>query len=145
MQTPSAGGPFTITISDGEPVILTNILIGEVWLCSGQSNMEMPVKGFRGQPVKGSCDAIATSLPSDDIRMVTLKINSSQILLDGVQPRQCGGFQCNCLFLCKLSAQSLKSSGRCHLLQLGWFQNRIVDKQGGIYGKISGNIFIGTD
>ena len=82
VQTPSAGGPFTITISDGEPVILTNILIGEVWLCSGQSNMEMPVKGFRGQPVKGSCDAIATSLPSDDIRMVTLKINSSQTLLD---------------------------------------------------------------
>ena len=37
---------------------------------------------FRGQPVKGSCDAIATSWPSDDIRMVTLKINSSQILLD---------------------------------------------------------------
>ena len=53
VQTPSAGGPFTITISDGELVILTNILIGEVWLCSGQSNMEMPVKGFRGQPVKG--------------------------------------------------------------------------------------------
>ena len=41
--------PYTITISDGEPVTLTNVLIGEVWLCSGQSNMEMPVKGFRGQ------------------------------------------------------------------------------------------------
>ena len=60
VQTPSAGGPYTITISDGEPVTLTNVLIGEVWLCSGQSNMEMPVKGFRGQPVEGSCDAIAT-------------------------------------------------------------------------------------
>ena len=47
VQTPSAGGPYTITISDGEPVTLTNVLIGEVWLCSGQSNMEMPVKGFR--------------------------------------------------------------------------------------------------
>ena len=46
VQTPSAGGPYTITISDGEPVTLTNVLIGEVWLCSGQSNMEMPVKGL---------------------------------------------------------------------------------------------------
>ena len=78
VQTPSAGGPYTITISDGEPVTLTNVLIGEVWLCSGQSNMEMPVKGFRGQSVEGSCDAIATALPSDNIRMITLKINSSQ-------------------------------------------------------------------
>lgn len=82
VQTPSAGGPFTITISDGDSVTLTNILIGEVWLCSGQSNMEIPVKGFRGQPIKGSCDAIATAMPSDDIRMITLKINSSQTLLD---------------------------------------------------------------
>ena len=44
--------------------------------------MEMPVKGFRGQPVEGSCDAIATALPSDNIRMITLKINSSQTVLD---------------------------------------------------------------
>lgn len=82
VQTPSAGGPYTIVISDGEPIELSNILIGEVWLCSGQSNMEMPVKGFRGQPVKGSCDAIANASPEDDIRMITLKINSSQTLLD---------------------------------------------------------------
>lgn len=82
VRTPVAGGPFEITLSDGEPITISNVLIGEVWLCSGQSNMEMPVKGFRGQPVSGSCDAIATASPSDNIRMMTLKINSSQTLLD---------------------------------------------------------------
>lgn len=82
LQTPSAGGPFTITISDGEPLQLSNILVGEVWICSGQSNMEMPIKGFRGQPIKGSCDVIAKASPEDDIRMITLKTNSSQSLLD---------------------------------------------------------------
>ena len=46
VQTPAAGGPYTITISDGKPLKLTNVLIGEVWLCSGQSNMEMQVKGW---------------------------------------------------------------------------------------------------
>ena len=51
LQTPVAGGPYSITFSDGEDLTLQNILIGEVWFCSGQSNMEMPVKGFRGQPV----------------------------------------------------------------------------------------------
>ena len=38
VNTPAAGGPFQITISDGEPLQLENILIGEVWFCSGQSN-----------------------------------------------------------------------------------------------------------
>jgi len=46
VETPSAGGPYTVTVSDGNPVILRNVMIGEVWLCSGQSNMEMQVEGW---------------------------------------------------------------------------------------------------
>ncbi len=56
VQTPAAGGPYQITISDGTPITLSNILIGEVWFCSGQSNMEMPVKGFKNQPVLHAAD-----------------------------------------------------------------------------------------
>ncbi|HYH56096.1 MAG TPA: sialate O-acetylesterase, partial [Anseongella sp.] len=51
VQTPAAGGPYEIWFSDGKELKLTNILIGEVWVCSGQSNMEMPLKGYRNQPV----------------------------------------------------------------------------------------------
>jgi sialate O-acetylesterase len=43
IQTPAAGGPYTITIwgsNTGTPIVLENVLIGEVWVCSGQSNME---------------------------------------------------------------------------------------------------------
>jgi sialate O-acetylesterase len=61
IKTPVAGGPYSITISDGTPITLTNVLIGEVWLCSGQSNMEMPMKGFRDQPIHGGNDAIVQS------------------------------------------------------------------------------------
>ena len=43
LATPSAGGPYSITIDDGKKVVLQNVMIGEVWLCSGQSNMEMSV------------------------------------------------------------------------------------------------------
>ena len=46
VATPKAGGPYSITINDGKTVRLNNVLIGEVWLCSGQSNMEMPVVGW---------------------------------------------------------------------------------------------------
>lgn len=44
LSTPKAGfTPYTLTISDGKKLVLNNILIGEVWLASGQSNMEMPL------------------------------------------------------------------------------------------------------
>src|SRR4051812_14027055 len=49
ISTPAFGGPYQITVSDGRPVTISNVLIGEVWICTGQSNMEMPMKGFKGQ------------------------------------------------------------------------------------------------
>lgn len=40
LRTPSAGGPYTVTVKGNEEVVLKNVMIGEVWICSGQSNME---------------------------------------------------------------------------------------------------------
>ncbi|MCS2582948.1 sialate O-acetylesterase [Bacteroides sp. BFG-551] len=73
LQTPRAGGPYSITFSDGEELKLQNILIGEVRFCSGQSNMEMPVKGFRGQPVFGSQPYIVSANPQRPLRLYTVK------------------------------------------------------------------------
>ena len=39
----NAGGPFTMTIAGKNTLTLHDVLVGEVWVCSGQSNMEMPV------------------------------------------------------------------------------------------------------
>lgn len=54
LRTPAAGGPFTITISAENTITLSDVLVGEVWLCSGQSNMQMalnfPKPGY-GKPV----------------------------------------------------------------------------------------------
>jgi len=48
LQPLKAGGPFTMSIKGaGNTVILNNILVGEVWLCSGQSNMGFPVRSIR--------------------------------------------------------------------------------------------------
>ncbi|MCS3732436.1 sialate O-acetylesterase [Mucilaginibacter dorajii] len=41
IHTPAAGGPYTIRIDGRNTIILKDILIGEVWICSGQSNMDM--------------------------------------------------------------------------------------------------------
>ncbi len=71
VSTPSAGGPYTITISDSKPVILKNVMIGEVWICSGQSNMYMPMKGYRNEPVIGSNEYISQS-NNPNIRLITI-------------------------------------------------------------------------
>lgn len=78
VKTPEAGGPFEITLNDGVEVKLEDILIGEVWLCSGQSNMEMPMKGFRGQPVKGSNIDILKSKNSN-IRLISVPRSSKTV------------------------------------------------------------------
>tara|TARA_R110001583_G_scaffold335_3_gene3033 strand:+ start:6798 stop:8171 length:1374 start_codon:yes stop_codon:yes gene_type:complete len=41
VKTPNAGGPYIVKINGYNEIILKDVLIGEVWLCSGQSNMEM--------------------------------------------------------------------------------------------------------
>ncbi|MBR2238886.1 MAG: sialate O-acetylesterase [Prevotella sp.] len=58
VQTPCAGGPYEVTFNDGEQRRLRDVLIGEVWLCSGQSNMEMTMKGYKGQPVEGATEEL---------------------------------------------------------------------------------------
>lgn len=42
-KTPAAGGAHTITITGRNTIVLNDVLVGEVWVCSGQSNMEMSV------------------------------------------------------------------------------------------------------
>ncbi len=81
VKTPSAGGPFKISISDGEALTLNNVLIGEVWVCSGQSNMQMTMNGYRNQPVLGSTEAILSST-NESIRLFTVKRNKSLEPLD---------------------------------------------------------------
>ena len=43
IETPRAGGPYVLHIKGHESIEIKNVLIGENWLCGGQSNMEMPV------------------------------------------------------------------------------------------------------
>lgn len=40
LQTPVAGGPYTVLVQGNNKIMINDVLIGEVWLCSGQSNME---------------------------------------------------------------------------------------------------------
>lgn len=71
ISTPAAGGPYSLVFEDKDgAVTLENILSGEVWLCSGQSNMEFPVQGWT--TVMGYDKEIATA-HHPDIRLLQVK------------------------------------------------------------------------
>lgn len=55
----AAGGPFDFTIAGRNRIVLEDVLVGDVWFASGQSNMEMPLKGFPGASIKNGASEIA--------------------------------------------------------------------------------------
>ena len=85
IKTPSAGGPYNIQVTcDGETKTINNVLIGEVWLASGQSNMEMTLSGNNREPVIGSLDAIANS-NNTKIRFFNVKVKVSEERIDDIE------------------------------------------------------------
>ena len=68
-------------ISDDSDITLENILFGEVWLCSGQSNMQQPLKGYNGQPTFGAAMAVAKS-DNPNLRLFSVDRVGSKIPLD---------------------------------------------------------------
>lgn len=74
IATPEASfQQHTLTVRSGnEQHTITDVLVGEVWLASGQSNMEMPVLGYKNQPTCDAVDCIANSL-NPYLRCYTMK------------------------------------------------------------------------
>lgn len=86
VATPNASlTPYDIVFSDGEKTVVKNVLIGEVWLCSGQSNMGMQMSGYDNQPVEGSTADIVRAKPSVPIRMCTVPRSTPLTELDDCQ------------------------------------------------------------
>lgn len=78
VATPSYGGPYQISISDGTPTLLSNVMIGEVWVCSGQSNMEMTVAGW-GKIDNYEKEVAAANYPDIRLFQVTKAISNSPL------------------------------------------------------------------
>ncbi len=79
------GGPYEMTISDKTSNIkLENILIGDVWVCSGQSNMEMPIQGWGGDSTLHAGKTIREA-NHPNIRLFTVEHTTSFTPLDDVK------------------------------------------------------------
>jgi len=90
----SAGGPYTLTISGPQTVTLKNVLVGDVWICSGQSNMEMGIT----QAKDGKQEIASGNYPQ--IRLFTIEKK-----LSGVPEKLLSGKWQEC------SSESLASQG----------------------------------
>jgi sialate O-acetylesterase len=69
INTGAAGGPFDLVIQGKNTIILTNVMVGDVWVCSGQSNMEWPLL----QTVNGPADINKANYPN--IRLFQVQKN----------------------------------------------------------------------
>ena len=92
VTTPEAGGPYEISFSDGKKLTLNNILIGEVWICSGQSNMEMPLAGW------GMVNDYKNEIANADypqIRLLHVEQATSNLPIDDLKETRAGWRVCS--------------------------------------------------
>lgn len=94
VKSPAASyTPLSITFSDSDgSTTINNVLSGEVWVCAGQSNMEMPVKGFGNCPVENVNKEVLDAVNSKGVRSVKVPSVMSMKPLDDAQ---CEWRQCN--------------------------------------------------
>lgn len=87
IKTPKAGGPYEIDIKGENTIKLTNVLVGDVWICSGQSNMHLPVgrteKSWKTGVVNWKEEVQNANYP--EIRLFTVDRLTSDTLLNDVK------------------------------------------------------------
>ncbi|MFZ4621291.1 MAG: sialate O-acetylesterase [Bacteroidota bacterium] len=116
LPTPKAGGPYEITVAEYDTVhIIRNVMLGEVWLASGQSNMEMPLEGWPpADTIMGSRAAIENSKDSS-LRFFTVPRTVAVVPQNDVKgmwsqsdPQSARTFSATAYFFAKKLRESLK-------------------------------------
>ena len=87
---------------------ISDVLVGEVWLASGQSNMEMPMRGFFNCPVENAIEYISAPAAKEKIRMFTVPLKQSYEPLtevdakwEGAEPATVPGMSATAFFFAR--------------------------------------------
>jgi sialate O-acetylesterase len=81
LKPETAGGPYTLIVlgtSSANPLERVDILVGDVWIASGQSNMEFPLVGFTGAPLKNG-EAEVADAKQPNLRILLQKQRVSAV------------------------------------------------------------------
>ncbi len=109
LATPKAGGPYIIYIKSADSnIVIKDVLIGEVWLASGQSNMDLPLQGWlpTDTVVNYKQEIAQASYPA--IRLLKVPFNISVTPIDSIggkwisaSPETVGGFSATAYFFAR--------------------------------------------
>jgi sialate O-acetylesterase len=72
-----AGGPYSLTVSGVNTIQLDDVMVGDVWFASGQSNMEMPLEGFRGSAVVNNAAQEIQNANQPSLRLLLVRKKAS--------------------------------------------------------------------
>ena len=81
----AAGGPFTASVKGSNALSLDDVMVGDVWFASGQSNMEMPLKGFPGNASIRNSEAEIQSANQPKLRLLRIQKRTSSYPLSDYQ------------------------------------------------------------
>ena len=110
IETPAGSyKAYSIAVKGGGSSLkISDVLIGEVWLASGQSNMEMPMRGFFNCPVENAMDYICAPAAKEKIRMFTVPLKQSYEPLtevdakwEGAEPATIPGMSATAFFFAR--------------------------------------------
>lgn len=115
LTTPKAGGPYSLTIkSNKSTLVIEDILIGEVWLASGQSNMDLPLKGWLPEDTIVNYKQEIATANYPEIRLLKVPFNISSVPLDSIggqwiaaSPETVGDFSATAYFYARKLYQEL--------------------------------------
>jgi sialate O-acetylesterase len=77
-----AGGPFTVNVKGSNALSVDDVMIGDVWFASGQSNMEMPLKGFPGSASIKNGEAEIQAATQPKLRLLRIRKRTSDFPRD---------------------------------------------------------------
>ena len=115
LTPPASFERLSLTFDDGEDQLtIDNVLSGEVWVCAGQSNMEMPVKGFWMCPVKDYNQVVIDAKNHEGVRSVKIPsimsakpLNDAQCEWRVCSPKTVGEFSATGYFFARTMHQAL--------------------------------------
>ena len=81
LDNEAAGGPYQLTIKGKNTITFNNVMVGEVWICSGQSNMEFPIEGW-GKVMNYQQEEANANYPL--IRQIKVPLTVSSTLKDDI-------------------------------------------------------------
>lgn len=80
-----AGGPYTVSVKGSNAITVDDVMIGDVWFASGQSNMEMPLKGFPGNATIKNSEAEIQGANQPKLRLLRIRKKTAHFPLSDYQ------------------------------------------------------------